>query len=181
MDAFCVLFSCLRKNMRQISVKKLALWAVMAALYAAITLLTASFAFGPVQFRLADAMCVLCCFAPHMTAGVTLGCFLANLFSSVSALDMVVGTAATLVACLWMTRCRRAVCMVLPNVLANGILVGAMLAWVYTPGAFWQGFLLNGLQVAAGELAVMVVLGVPLFVYIRRSTRLLRQLRGEDT
>lgn len=156
----------------KISTKKLTLWAVTAALYTAVTLLTASFAFGPVQFRVAEAISVLCCFAPHMTVGVTLGCFLANLFSTVSALDMVVGTTATLLACLCMTKCRRAATMVLPNILFNAVLVGAMLALVLTPNAFWQGFAINALQVAVGEAAVMVLLGVPLYLFVKRSARL---------
>ena len=156
----------------KIATKRLTLWAVTAALYTAVTLLTASFAFGPVQFRIAEAISVLCCFAPHMTVGVTLGCFLSNLFSTVSALDMVVGTAATLLACLLMTRCRRAATMVLPNILCNAVLIGVMLAYILTPGAFWQGFLINGLQVALGEAAVMVLLGAPLYLFVARSKRL---------
>ena len=164
--------------MKTLSVRKLALWAVVAGLYAAVTLLTASFAYGPVQFRVAECLSVLCCFSPGMTVGITLGCLVANLFSVVSALDMVVGTAATLLACLLMSRCKNPVTMVLPNVLVNGLFIGAMLAWVYTPDAFWQGFLVNGLQVVVGETAVMVLLGVPLFVFLKKSPRLQKQLRG---
>ena len=158
----------------KITSKRLCLWAVTAALYAVVTLITASFAYGPVQFRIAEAISVLCCFAPHMTVGVTLGCFLANLFSTVSALDCIVGTAATLLACLFMTRCRRSWTMLLPNVLANGIIIGAMLAWISTPDAFWAGFWINGAQVAFGELVVMAVLGIPLFVLLKNNPRLRR-------
>ena len=161
----------------KISTKKLTLWAITAALYTAVTLLTASFAFGPVQFRVAEALSVLCCFAPHMTVGITLGCFFSNLFSTVSALDMVVGTFATLLACLCMTRCRRAATMVLPNILFNALMVGAMLAYVLTPTAFWQGFAVNALQVAVGEAAVMLVLGIPLYLFIQRSSRLRKLLQ----
>lgn len=156
----------------KITAKKLALWGITAALYAAITLSTASFSFGPVQFRIAEALTVLCCFCPHMTVGLTLGCFVANLFSTVSVLDIAVGTAATFFACLLMTKCKRAATMVLPNVLLNALMVGAMLAWVLTPTAFWQGFLVNALQVGVGELAVMVLLGVPLYLFIKKNTRL---------
>ncbi len=165
--------------MKTVSTKKMALWAMTAALYAAITLLTASFAYGPVQFRVAEALSMLCCFAPHMTVGVTLGCFLANLLSPVSALDVVVGTAATLLACLWMSRCRRGFFAVLPNVVCNGLIIGAMLAWVYTPNAFWQGFLVNGLQVAVGELAVMVLLGLPLYACLRRRPEIRDRIGGK--
>ena len=162
--------------MKKLNTRKMALWAMIAALYAAVTLLTASFAYGPIQFRVAEALSVFCCFAPHMTVGVTLGCFLANLLSPVSALDVVVGTAATLLACLWMSRCRKGFLAMLPNVVCNGVMVGAMLAWVYTPTAFWQGFLVNGLQVAAGEIAVMLLLGLPLHAFLRRRPDLRQRL-----
>lgn len=161
----------------KLSVKKMSQWAILAALYAAITLLTASFAFGPVQFRMAEALSVLCCFAPHLGVGVTLGCLLANLFSTVSALDIVVGTLATALACLMMAKCKHVFLMILPNVILNGLFIGAMLAYLYTPTAFWQGFLINGAQVALGELAVMVLLGAPLFLFLRKNPRLLQKLQ----
>jgi len=153
-------------------------WAILAALYTAITLLTASFAFGPVQFRMAEALSVLCCFQPHLGVGITLGCFIANLFSTVSALDIVVGTLATLLACLMMARCQNVFLMILPNVLVNGIFIGAMLAWLLYPAdAFWEGFLINGGQVALGELAVMVLLGAPLFLFLKKNPKTLEKLQ----
>ena len=156
----------------KITVKKLTLWGITAALYAAITLSTASFAYGPVQFRVAEALCVLCCFSPHMTVGLTLGCLVANLFSTVSVLDIVVGTAATLCACLVMSGAKTVFRMIWPNVVFNAVFVGAMLAWVLTPTAFWQGFFVNALQVGFGELAVMAALGTPLFLFVKKNTRL---------
>lgn len=161
--------------------RKIAFAAVIAAAYAVVTLLTASFAYGPIQFRLAEALAVLCCFEPMAAAGVTLGCLIANLFSPISALDIVVGTFATLIAALIMTHCRKAWTAVLPNVIANGVLVGAMLAWVLAPEAFWQSFLLFGAEVAAGELAVMLVLGVPLFLYLKRSNFVEKTLRKKKS
>ena len=99
-------------------------------------------------------------------------------FSTVSALDMVVGTLATLLACLAMVKIRKAWLSVIPNVVFNGVIIGALIAFTATPDAFWRMFLINGLQVAAGELAVMVVLGVPLFAYLQKSG-LVKQLTGE--
>ncbi len=156
----------------KITAKHLSLWGITAAVYGAITLLTASFAFGPIQFRVAEALSVLCCFAPHMGVGITLGCAIANIFSTVSLLDIVVGTAATAMACYVMGKCRKAWTMILPNILCNGILVGAMLSYVLTPTAFWEGFALYGAQVAIGETLVMLSLGVPLYVLLKKSPRL---------
>ena len=153
--------------MKTLNTRRIAANGITAGLYAAVTLLTASFAYGPVQLRIAEALSVLCCFSPSMTVGITLGCLLANIFSAAPLMDMVIGTAATLLACLWMTRIRRAWLLPLPNVLLNGILVGGELAWL--TDAFLPTFPLYAAQVAAGELIVMVALGLPLYHYLKKS------------
>ena len=165
--------------MKKRTVRDLALCGVLAAVYAVVTVATASFAYGPVQFRIAEALCVLPFFAPITSLGLFVGCLVANLFSTVSVLDIVIGSAATLIGCVWTSRLRTKWLVPLPTVLVNGVMVGAMLAAVYTPDAFWQGFLVNGLQVAAGELAVMAVLGVPLMLYLQKSG-LLHRLLGRE-
>ena len=47
--------------MRKFSVRQLTVAAIVGALYAALTLLSSVFgiAYGPVQFRLSEALCVL--------------------------------------------------------------------------------------------------------------------------
>ena len=47
--------------MRKFSVRRLTTAAIVGALYAALTLLSSAFgiAYGPVQFRLSEALCVL--------------------------------------------------------------------------------------------------------------------------
>ena len=45
--------------MKKLTTRQIALNGVAAGLYAAITILTASFAYGNIQFRIADALCVL--------------------------------------------------------------------------------------------------------------------------
>lgn len=155
--------------MKKFTTRQIALCGIVAGLYAAITILTASFSYGNIQFRLAEALCVLVCFDPGVTVGVTLGCLIANLFSTVSALDIFVGTAATLLTCLLTANIRKAGLVPLPAIAVNGLLVGAMLAFVYTPDAFWQGFWLMAGEVALGETAVMYVIGVPLYLFLRKS------------
>ena len=82
--------------MKKITSRQIALNGLVAGLYAAVTILTASFAYGNIQFRIAEALCPLVALEPSLTIGLTLGCLIANLFSTVSALDIIVGTAATL-------------------------------------------------------------------------------------
>ena len=126
-------------------------------------------AYGPFQFRIAEALCVLPAFLPITSLGLFVGCLIANLFSTVSALDIIIGSAATLIAALWTSRCKKPWMICLPPVVVNFVMVGAMLAYVYTPDAFLQGFLLMGAEVAFGEIVVLYALGLPLTLYLRRS------------
>ena len=157
------------KNDLRMSVHRLAACGVIAGVYAALTVATSAISYGPIQFRVAEAMCILPFFIPWSAWGLTLGCLLANLFSTVSALDIVIGTAATLIACLLTARCKNRYLAPLPPVIANAVLVGAMISWVSTPEAFWKGFVLFGAEVGAGELAVMYLVGLPLLVIFQRQ------------
>ena len=154
-----------RKN----SVRKLCACGIVAALYAAITILTAPFSYGLIQFRLSEALVVLCALAPQLGIGITLGCFLANVFSTVTALDMIVGTLATALACLVTAKCKKAWQVIWPNILFNTVLVGGMLGIVLMPDKLPVGFLICGVQVAVGEIAVMAILGIPLYLFAKRT------------
>ena len=167
--------------MKKLTTKQIALSGVVAGLYAAITILTASFAYGNIQFRIADAICLLVCIEPSLTIGLTLGCLIANIFSTVSVLDIVIGTAATLLGCLLTIQVKKMWILPIPTILANAVMVGAMLAFVYTPESFWQGFAIMGAEVAAGEIVVLYLLGVPLYLTMKKTGligRLLRERNG---
>ena len=151
--------------MKKLTTRQIALNGVVAGLYAAITILTASFAYGNIQFRIADSLCVLVVLEPSLTVGLTLGCLISNIFSTVSALDIVIGTAGTLLGCLLAARVKKDWLVPVPVILANAVLVGAMLAYVLTPDALVQGFFINGGEVLLGEAVVLYLLGVPLLVF----------------
>ena len=162
----------------KINTRKLCACAIMAALYAAITIITAPFSYGLAQFRLSEALVVLCWFEPFLAVGITLGCFLANVFSTVTALDLVVGTLATALACLWTIRCKRSWFVPLPNILVNAVVVGGMMAFVLFPDNLLMGFVLAFAQVGFGELVVMYGLGLPLLLFAKR-TRFVERMLGK--
>ncbi len=161
----------------KLSVRKLVLAAVVGAVYAALTMVLAPISYGPVQFRISEVLCILPFFFPYSVWGLFVGCILANLISAYGILDIVFGSLATLLAGL----CTMALGKIsreslvtkifacLPPVIFNGIIIGAVLSYSYTPNAFWQGFLINGAQVAAGELAVLYIIGLPLLILLPRS------------
>ena len=61
---------------------------------------------------------------------------------------------------------------VLMPVLFNGVFVGAEIAWFAGENTFWQAFVPATLSVAAGEAAVVLVLGTLLFYLIKRNQKL---------
>lgn len=164
--------------MKKLTTRQIALNGLIAGLYAAVTILTTSFAYGNIQFRLSEALCLLAALEPSLTVGLTLGCLIANLFSTVSALDIIVGTAATLLSCLLLRYVKKSVLLPLPVILCNALMVGAMLAAVSLPREeFWAGLALFGLEVGAGETAVLYALGLPLYRFIQK-TQLIERLLG---
>ena len=71
--------------------------AAIAAVYVVVTGMILPIAFGPVQFRISEALCVLPYFTPAAIPGVTIGCLLSNILYGSAALDIVFGTLATLI------------------------------------------------------------------------------------
>lgn len=163
--------------------KSLVLAGVTGAVYAALTMFLAPISYGAIQFRISEALCILPFFCPATVVGLTIGCMLANLLSTGGILDVVFGSMATLLAALcvtWFGRNYRRSGR-LPNitgcilsctmpVVFNGPMIGAILAWTLTPGDFWAGFWMFGLQVALGEAGVMFLIGIPLMRYLPKMT-----------
>lgn len=157
------------------SVHQLATAAVIAAIYAALTLLLPIPQYGGIQFRIAEAMTVLPFLIPEAIPGLTVGCFVANLLGSPIPLDWIVGTLATLLAALWTSKLHRKSLAPLPPVICNMILVGAEIAWfsVQDGAAFWPAFALNALTVGIGEAAACYILGLLLLQVFPRRIRAL--------
>lgn len=63
-------------------------------------------AYGAIQVRLSEAFTVLPFLFPAAVPGVAVGCLVANLLSPYGLIDVVCGTAATLLAALWTSRIR---------------------------------------------------------------------------
>ena len=168
--------------------RKLVYPALVGAVYATLTMVLAPISYGGIQLRISEVLCLLPFFLPETAVGLFVGCALANTISTAGLLDIIFGSLATLIACLltaaagkrWRAGNRQmppslpqCLLAIAPPVLCNGVIVGAVLAYAFTPDAFWPGFALFGLQVAAGELAVLLALGLPV---MRLLPRLLRQL-----
>lgn len=149
--------------------------AVIAALYAGLTYALAPISYGPIQFRVSEALSVLCVFTPAAIPGLTIGCLISNLGSPYGVIDIVVGTLATLFSVICGYYARKVTLKSLPLLsllfpcIFNGIMVGAEIAYTMPEGFKWGGFLIAGLEVAAGELVVCYGLGIPFFKAIDKT------------
>ena len=155
--------------------RKLCRAAVVGALYAAVALLLAPISYGNLQCRVSEALCILPWFFPETSWGLFVGCLLANLLGGNGPLDIIFGSLATLIACLITARIRLRGLALLPPVIVNGVMVGAMLAYVIMPDSFWDSCPVFAAEVAVGEAVAMYVLGLPLsfvlerILYVRKS------------
>lgn len=149
--------------------------AVIAALYAVLTLLLAPVSFGIIQVRISEVLCILSLFTPAAVPGLTAGCFIANFIGGNGIVDAVLGSIATLIGSFGMYRFRKHPSLApLINVFSNGIIIGLMLFYVYGAeiniGAGNTNIapLLCVLIVSAEELIPLYVLGMPLASVIRK-------------
>lgn len=167
----------------KLSVQKLARAAVVAALYTVLSYFAGIFglAYGPVQCRFSEALCVLPFFFPETVWGLFVGCVLTNLLSAYGAVDIVFGSLATLLAALATARTKRRALAPLPPVIANGLIVGAVIAWAETgfSAGFGAAFAYNALTVALGEALACYVLGGALLSLLPRIPFFAREIPQE--
>ena len=165
---------------------------LIAAVHAVATILVLQlmsvFAWGPVQFRLSEALTVLPLFFAEAVPGLTLGTFLANLINMalggtgvIGLLDLVFGTLATFLGAVWTYRLRRRniILALAGPVIVNALIVPAYLPFIMSAmgyleyynfpalgitaaGSFALMYLFGLIMVAFGQIVVVYALGLPL-------------------
>ena len=141
--------------------------AVVGALYVILTMVSHVFGldsgmlpFG-IQCRISEALCILPIFMPEAVAGLTVGCFLANLLVGGLWQDVIFGTLATFLGALGALAFRRVRgrmrCLAsIPTVVANAVIIPMVLKWAYGLADAWWIFVVT---VAVGELISATLLG----------------------
>ncbi len=144
--------------------------AVIAAVYAVLTIGLAPISYGPIQVRISEFMTLLAFVNKKYVPGLVIGCFLANLGSPFGITDIVVGTLATFLAVYPMRYCCNMFTASLLPVFANGLIIGAELYYLAAIPAnvpLWTAMV----YVAAGELLSVTVLGAAIMKIIMKNAR----------
>ena len=160
--------------MKKINVRFLAESAIIAALYVAVTWLMAPISYGPIQFRISEALILLVIFNSKYTYSLILGCLIANSMSNLGAYDVVFGTLATILGILPMTKIKKMGLACIFPILSNSLIVSLELYIVFKEShLFWY----NILTIAFGEAIVLYLIGIPLMISIAKNEQLSRILQ----
>lgn len=137
--------------------------AIIAAVYATITITFAPLSYGVVQVRISEALTILPFIFPESALGLFVGCLIANVFGGLGIIDIVFGSLATLLAGYLTSKMPNKYWAPLPPVLINAVVVGLILKFVV--GA---PLLLTMLYVAIGQFLACYLLGLPLLIWLKR-------------
>lgn len=158
--------------MQQNLTKKLVRTALVAAIYATLTLILAPISYGAVQFRVSEMLMLLAFINPLYITGLTIGCLIANILGGLGLLDIIFGTLATFLSALAMYKTAKiiknknialVVASLWPTIF-NGLIVG----WVVSVSASLPLFI-TMLQVGFGEIVVITIVGVPVFKLLEKT------------
>ena len=146
--------------------RSIVMTAIVAALYATLTLGLPLISYGPIQFRLSEVMTLLPLFSRKYIVGLTLGCFLANLLGPYGVPDIIFGTLATFISVylVYITgkyiKDKKGYIYIasLWPVIVNAIIVAVQLNVFFGMPLF-----ITMLEVGFGQFMVITIIGVPLF------------------
>ncbi len=152
--------------MKKLNTKQIVIYGMVAAIYVVVTVMLSSLSYMGVQFRIAEMLTLLCFYKKEYIVPLTLGCFIANLFSPMMAWDVPLGTLATLISLFLITRCKNIYVASLMPVIVNAIIVGIELKLALNLPLF-----LSMGQVAIGEFVCVSILGVAVFKLLEKNNK----------
>lgn len=143
--------------------------ALIAAVYAALTLPFMPISYGPIQFRVSESLTILPYFTSAAVPGVTLGCLISNILMGSPLPDVIFGTLATLIGAIFSRMLRKhryLVCV--PPIVSNALIIPWVLKFAYGAEDLVPFMMLT---VGLGEVLAVGVLGNILLVALDRCHR----------
>lgn len=152
--------------------KTLAKAAIIAALYVALTFISALFglASGAIQIRISEVLTVLPLFTPAAIPGLTIGCMLSNLLTGCALWDVVFGTLATFLGAIGTHLLKQNKYLgVIPPIFFNTLIIPFVLRWVYGADEVLPYLFLT---VGIGEIISCGILGVIFLKYLEKHNKM---------
>lgn len=155
----------------KVDTKFLVVTAMVAAVYAVMTLAIAPLSFGMVQVRFSEMLMLLAFVDKKYAPGLILGCFIANCFSPFGMMDIVFGTSCTAAAMWFVTRYAKTLFGASLWLVFCNAFIGVELYLFGSP--LW----LSMAMVALGEFLSVSVAGVTLFKVLMKNRVLVAKLK----
>jgi len=142
--------------------------ALIAAAYAALTLVLKPLSYGPVQFRFSEVLTILPVFMVEAVPGLAIGCLIANILSAYGVYDMIFGTFATLLAALLTYLMRKKILIAaFPPVILNALIVPVI--FLLSGGEKTvSAYFFNVLTIFISEAVIVYALGIPFALTARK-------------
>ncbi len=133
--------------------------AIIAALYVVLTQITTflGLSSGAIQVRFSEALTILAAFTPTAIPGLTIGCFLSNMFAGCVLWDVIFGSIATLLGSIgtYILRKHKSLAPI-PPIIFNTLILPFVLRYAYgAPGSI--GYFM--ITIGIGEIISCGILG----------------------
>ncbi|MBR2341383.1 MAG: QueT transporter family protein [Clostridia bacterium] len=166
------------------STKRLCRAGVIAALYTTLTYAFAPVAFGSLQIRPAEALCILPLFFPEAIPALYVGCLLANLTSPFLLYDLLLGGGATLLGALgtylvgkYVQNSKLKVFLgglspIFFNTLIIPFIIVVLCGGVAAGETVFSAYCLTALSIFLSESLCVFGLGIPLYKFFEKRQKL---------
>lgn len=146
--------------------------AIVASIYVVLTIVIQPLAYGELQFRLSEVLMLMVFFNKKYSTSMIIGCLIANLWSPYLLWDMMFGTLATAIACLFISKSKHLIVASIWPAIFNGLIVGAEIAILSK-----LNYGLCMVSVAIGEIVVVTIIGTILFTILSRNEEILKLIK----
>lgn len=143
---------------------------MIAALYAAVTILFEPISYGMYQVRISEALTLLPALWPEAVPGLFAGCLIANIFGGNGLIDVVLGSLATLAAAALTRFAPNKFLAATAPVVVNAAVVGVYLSFLLN-----MPFILSIFYVGCGEAIACYALGIPLLRLLETNKYLIKK------
>lgn len=144
-------------------VKDLVRLASVASLYVLFTIVVYPISYGPIQFRISEILVLLVFFRKDYGYAIIVGCFISNLFSTLGYYDLIFGVIQTAITVFLISKSKNLFMSSLYTVMSMPII--ALELYLLDVFPFWFGVLTT----MAGEFAITVLIGYPVFRTLRKN------------
>ncbi len=146
--------------------------AIVASIYVVLTIVIQPLAYGELQFRLSEVLMLMVFFNKKYSTSMIIGCLIANLWSPYLIWDMMFGTLATAISCLFIVKSKHLIVASIWPAVFNGLIVGAEIAILSN-----LNYGLCVLSVAIGEVVVVTIVGTILFSILSKNKEIINLIK----